>query len=423
MGTLQEKWDYLKGTKAAIKTAIVNQGQPVADADTFRSYADKISAISGSGADVFPWAAAIDFKAEESVVSFAGTVETSSNMSITDGVIHVTTPTVNIVGIVRVSTGGGAGTWARIDKDGNDLGTVDFNTTYPWSQMTHVTIAGNVMTKVPKFWYKNGVVASGTHAGKPALWIADQAVEGFKLHPAFMHAGVQKDQFYIGAYKCGGSSSKATSQKNVTPLVSINFPTMQAACAANNTGTSGDTAGWHLQNVYEDAAVNMLLLIEEGTPDAQTAIGSGNVNSSAAVTNGSTNATYRGIYDWWGNVWEMMDGLKGSGTTMQIYDLQGNESYVNTGKTPAYNGWITEMYTDVADTYDLGAVFVPSAVDGTQSNGTYGDYIWGLATNWVAYRSAIWSDGADAGAFALYLYYGASNANRNIGGRLAKYDI
>lgn len=81
------------------------------------------------------------------------------------------------------------------------------------------------------------------------------------------------------------------------------------------------------------------------------------------------------------------------------------------------------MFTDSTDTYDLGAIFMPSAVDGTQSNGTYGDYCWGLATNWVAYRGAAWVDGASAGAFALTLHSDASNATGSIGGRLAKYDI
>jgi hypothetical protein len=328
-----------------------------------------------------------------------------------------------VVGIARISTGGGAGKWARVDANGDAL-TADFAKIYPWAGITTVTIGSNSMTKIPAFWYKRGTAPTGSvYAGKPIIWVSDRARTGFKIHPAFMYKGAEKSCFYIGSYKCGGSSSKATSQKNVSPLVSINFTTMQSACSANNTGTTGETAGWHLQNFYETSAVNMLLLIEMGTPDAQSAIGNGNVSSSAAVTNGSTNATYRGIYDWWGNVWEMVDGIRGSGTTLTIYDLQGNQNYVNTGKTPAYNGYMTEMYTESADTYDLGAVFVPSAVDGTQSNGTYGDYIWGLTSNWVAYRGAGWSDGAYAGAFALDLNCGASSALSDIGGRLAKYDI
>lgn len=45
MGTTAEKLDKLKSTKAAIKAAIIAKGQPVADGDTFASYAGKIGAI------------------------------------------------------------------------------------------------------------------------------------------------------------------------------------------------------------------------------------------------------------------------------------------------------------------------------------------------------------------------------------------
>lgn len=41
----KNKLDYLAETKALIKSALIEQGQAVADSDTFRSYADKIVAI------------------------------------------------------------------------------------------------------------------------------------------------------------------------------------------------------------------------------------------------------------------------------------------------------------------------------------------------------------------------------------------
>jgi hypothetical protein len=46
----QAKFDYLAETKSLIKAALIEKGQTVADSDTFRSYADKILAISGGGA-------------------------------------------------------------------------------------------------------------------------------------------------------------------------------------------------------------------------------------------------------------------------------------------------------------------------------------------------------------------------------------
>lgn len=49
MGTSAEKMAYLAGTKSAIASAISDKGVEVLDTDTFRSYADKISAIETGG--------------------------------------------------------------------------------------------------------------------------------------------------------------------------------------------------------------------------------------------------------------------------------------------------------------------------------------------------------------------------------------
>ena len=48
MGTITDKLNKLAETKSAIKTAIVNKGVSISDSDTFASYADKISSISGA---------------------------------------------------------------------------------------------------------------------------------------------------------------------------------------------------------------------------------------------------------------------------------------------------------------------------------------------------------------------------------------
>ena len=45
--TIASKLSYLNDTKTAIKEALINKGVEVSDTDTFRSYADKISEISG----------------------------------------------------------------------------------------------------------------------------------------------------------------------------------------------------------------------------------------------------------------------------------------------------------------------------------------------------------------------------------------
>lgn len=49
---LQDNLDYLNNTKQIIKQSIINKGQSISDSDTFRSYADKISAIETGKGDV-----------------------------------------------------------------------------------------------------------------------------------------------------------------------------------------------------------------------------------------------------------------------------------------------------------------------------------------------------------------------------------
>lgn len=52
MGTIANKLTYLNETKTAIKNAIITKGVSVTDEDTFRDYADKITAIeTGGGGD------------------------------------------------------------------------------------------------------------------------------------------------------------------------------------------------------------------------------------------------------------------------------------------------------------------------------------------------------------------------------------
>lgn len=294
-----------------------------------------------------------------------------------------------------------------------------FSRTYPWSDIKTETVDGQSMVWIPKFYYRVHTPAAGTYAGKKCLEIADDAVDGFVVHPAFMKAGAEISGFYVGAYECSvdaSASTKAASVAGVAPLVSIGFPTMQTRCAARNTGGQ---SGWHLWNIYELAAIQMLCLVELGSPDVQALIGSGNSNSSAAVPTGSSNAKWRGISELWGNVFHMVDGLKGSGTTIQILDRLGNGTYVNTGTSAlASSGYPKDMLDTSGTGFNFNDVFVPKTIDGTA--GTYGDYYYAAASNFVCYHGGDWDDGAFDGLFALALDSDASRATSLIGGRLAK---
>lgn len=317
-----------------------------------------------------------------------------------------------------VSSEGG---WHRIDAEGNTVtveGAVDqangkhtyFDNMPIYEDIQSVTVAsdrgGQSLVRIPQFWFKR----QGTGlAGDPyKLWITNKAAKGFKKHPAF----ALKDHFYVGAYTCGGDNYDSVAGH--APKVSMDFPTAQAAIP-NNHG-----AGWEMWNIYQLSALQMLFLVEFGNPDAQTLIGTGNSSSSAAVAGGASNAVYRGIYEFWGNVRQMVDGFRGRTGTVEaeIWNPDGSKAYVATGFTPAdgYGSAITSMVTNKGTGFDLSDV----NIYGQAGSAPFADNYWGPASGFISYHGGRWTDGAGCGVFTLYLVNMASSANTTIGCRLAK---
>jgi hypothetical protein len=328
-----------------------------------------------------------------------------------------------IIGIVLTATGGGAGTWQRVDENFNAITTTaaTFNNHPTYAGVVAQTIDGQAMTKVPKYHLKIGTVPSGTYAGKRYWMVSDQPASGFSVHPAFMNAGAQIDQFWVGKYQgTNDGDTKLGSVAGLTPLVSIDFPTMQTRATNRNTG---GVTGFGLWNIYQLSAIQTLALIEMGGSDSQTLIGQGNVSGSAAlaVDNATTaQATWRGIVGLWGNVWQMVDGLQTDASSKyMIWDKNGNKTYQTTSLTAPTSNYPVTMATATGTDYDLATVFAAETTNATAGNGTYGDYFY-QAANCVAYHGGHWSFGANAGLFSLDVHHAASDSNTYIGGRLAK---
>lgn len=328
-----------------------------------------------------------------------------------------------IYGIALVSSGGGAGSWQMINENGNDitLTTTDFNYHPVWGGIEDVTIDSQAMVKIPKFYYKVGNLSGGDQTGKKAWLVSDSPVTGFTLHPAFMDGGVEIDQFYYGKYEAtNDGGTKAGSAPGVAPLVSIDFPEMQSRCTARNTG---GVDGFHMLNIHELSAVQMLCLIDNGGPDVQSSIGAGNTASSAAVNTGASNAVWRGIYELWGNVFCAVDGAQfDTAKKIKVFDQNGNRTYVNTNIVlDSAGGWITGMYDNADTGYDLKSMFLGKTTEPTETNGAFGDYQYAPDTSDnVCYHGGYWSSGSRAGLFHLNLYYAASGSGTSFGSRLAK---
>lgn len=350
------------------------------------------------------------------------------------GFIQATTKQrfANIIGLVQVATGGGAGTYVRIDENFNPKTTdaAFFNNHPTYSGIVTQTIDGQQMVKIPKFWFKAGTVPSGTYAGKTYWMISDQPVSGFSVHPAFIGAGgVELNQIWVGKYQAGyDGTSKATSVAGVAPMVNMDFPTARQRAYARNTG---GVTGFRLWSVYDLSAIQMLASIEMGGLDMQSLIGQGRVNQSSAAAVDAADvaqASWRGIVGLWGNVFQMVDGLKRNGGTWWRwqYNAPGNTTtsdfatgYVNTGRAAL----TSSGYPVTFDTTLLSAgIIVPASVGGTASNGSTGDYFWSNTNtdDRIAYHGGYWSIGASAGLFYLHVGDAPSISSSGIGCRLAK---
>jgi hypothetical protein len=326
----------------------------------------------------------------------------------------------SIIGIALLSTGGGSGSWQRIDEAGAAKVTdAAFFAAHPtFSGVVAQTVDSQAMIKVPAFYYKAGNIGSGAYAGKKALWISESPQPGFALHPAFKNAGVDIAQFWVGKYQASyDGTSKAQSIAGDTPMVSTEFATMQARCAARNTG---GVTGFGVMNIYQLAAIQMLALIEIGGSGSRSLIGQGNTSGSLLANNHATvaQATWRGIVGLWGNVNQIIDGIKIVASKYTIWDNSGNKTYETTNQVIPSDGYTLTMSEVAGVDYDLRAVFMPGTAVAVANQGTYEDHIDltsdGVYTHGGGYSSA------GAGLFFININNVNSTSTANNGTRLGK---
>ena len=333
-----------------------------------------------------------------------------------------------VFGICRYATGGGSGTWFHVGEDEKSVVSLNeayFNHHAVYGAISRVLVDGQVMNRMPKLWIKHTTPTEGVLAGKPVTMISPVQRDGYKVHPAFLLNAEEIPCFYLGCYKAGNLDNKAVSLPGYAPLVSINFATMQQRCEARNVN---GVTGFMMQDVYQRSLLKLLMLAEFANPDMQNILGNGHVSGSAAVTvdNVANHKPWRNFHGVYGNVWEMVDGIRANGSRQaEIWRNDGTRAYVNTGLAmtvygSGWTGWIVDMLDSEGSGYDMRDVYVPKSGNGTQTNGSYGDNHYGAVANGVCYDGGGWYDGASAGLFCTTFSNVASNSNTYIGSRLAK---
>lgn len=351
---------------------------------------------------------------------------------------------------------------------------------------------GQVMVYQPKFYYLVCPVeydpidtGIGYHLRKANYYVSEKPRAGFRLHPAFYDAsGNEIDYFLTSAYEGSiydaSASAYLLNDEQVMNTGEDKFSSIAGArpasgssqnltrpnieAMAQNRGTN-----WHGDLIKQVSAEQMLMIIEMGMMNLQTAIaqgvvslpwttGSDTTSSYAAATgstaslgngtgraektttyeggvakeytvDGKTSVCWRGKENFWGNIWKFVYGINiwgngkmGGGQPYICSDFSFAESKNSGNYEPAgftvtnVNGYISAMgYSTACDW-----LFIASECLGNSSL-PVGDYTY-ITINLNGYRIALlggrWDSGGDAGGFYWALTYGVGGRDRAIGGRL-----
>ena len=351
---------------------------------------------------------------------------------------------------------------------------------------------GQVMIYQPKFYYLVCPVeydpidtGIGYHLRKANYYVSEKPRAGFRLHPAFYDAsGNEIDYFLTSAYEGSiydaSASAYLLNDEQVMNTGEDKFSSIAGArpasgssqnltrpnieAMAQNRGTN-----WHGDLIKQVSAEQMLMIIEMGMMNLQTAIAQGVVSlpwttgsdttssyvaatgSTASLGNGTgraektttyeggvakeytvdgkTSVCWRGKENFWGNIWKFVYGINiwGNGkmgggqpyicSDFSFAESKNSENYEPAGFTVTNaNGYISAMgYSTACDW-----LFIASECLGNSSL-PVGDYTY-ITENLNGYRIArlggSWSNWADAGGFFWYLGNGVGSRSRDVGGRL-----
>jgi hypothetical protein len=350
---------------------------------------------------------------------------------------------------------------------------------------------GQVMVYQPKFYYlvcpleyDRQETGYGYHLRKANYYVSETQRAGFKLHPAFYDKnGNEVDYILMSAYEgCIYDTSANAYLKNDEQVMDVSKDKFSSIAGARPaSGVSQNLTrpnieqmaknrgeGWHSFGIKTASMEQLLMIVEMGMMNLQTAIGQGVVNlpwttgsdttssyagatgSTASLGNGTGRATktttyesgkateytvdgktsicYRGVENFWGNIWKFAYGINfycEVGKPFLGYvckdfnyaESKKTDNYENIGfALPSENGYVSAM--GYSTKYDW--LFLPSEVKGNSSL-PVGDYYYQNNT-WDGYRIArlggAWSDGSGAGGFCWRLTYGVGTRTRDVGGRL-----
>lgn len=319
---------------------------------------------------------------------------------------------------------------------------------------------GQVMVYQPKFYYMRMPLkmtkANGrTIINKEILYISALKQSGFTIHPLFLDsADNELDYVLLPAYE-GSSFDVSANSYNLNDSQNINFnedllcsiagakpisgasqtlDVVNAAKLASNRGT-----GWKLTNLAAESLNQMLMIIEFGSLNLQTAFNKGitslaNNSLNISCFTGSTSSlgsasgmassssdnyntytvegkcaiSYRGVENPYGNIWRFIGDVKiVKNNNLQYLTYKDNHNVEKTfaSAIPAKADWISYFGYDEKAPW----AFVPAICDGANSAVPVGDFTY-VENNSNEEKCCVIGGKSSAGDYAGPFYYGMDYA-------------
>ena len=337
-------------------------------------------------------------------------------------------------------------------------GAIEFGPNARGDGLDLTGVLADVLVRKQAFYVKHEF-DDGTDLAR--YWVSSRPTNGFSLHPYWYMrgGGVPSPVMYGGAYESygylDGSTFKLGSATGKTPVTGgVAYPDLpnsgrfhinDAEAYAGNIGP-----GFGCESFWGYCADQLLMYIEYGTFDIQTALGKGIVDLASGTdfagkqtgadsidsrlaengtgtgsgVDGQTPVCWRGIENPYGNVWKFIIGANvyldgtfrlirrdGLGT---LAGTLAEGSYESGSGLPLTNGYISGLlHTDLAE-----VAFLPSAATGAD-NSYLADYWYACTANGnILLAGGYWDGARIAGPGCRVANGGPADSTRAIGARL-----
>lgn len=288
--------------------------------------------------------------------------------------------------------------------------------------------AGDVCASVEPLWW----VATRT-GNRLSVRLYEKEVPG--AVSAHLYDGEYKKYVHIGMFEATGTTCDSLYSTSATPKVSTTLNTFRTQAKTKTSYHNPVTAlTWTL---YQ-----WLFIMAYGTLNSQSAVGNGNVGTSAAIAVGnsilltcsgeygvSTSASpVMALYvvNPWGNVWEFKDGVIWNGGTVACLADQADVWNIENGYANKPSSWKTfssgigtaanaSYITKFAGSPYFGCF--PDAIGGDSA--TYAaDACWSATGERCCVSGGDWANAAAAGLFAVAVHDVLASSYARLGARL-----